>query len=68
LVPLCKFIEHLGLRRAGPHPTRQTLLTAMAAMREVDLGGVTVNYTPASHDGSRFVELVVVGKNGAIWR
>ena len=36
-------------------------------MREVDLGGVTVNYSPGNHDGSRFVELVVVGKNGALW-
>lgn len=56
-----------GLRRAGPNPSRQKLLAALEAMREVDLGGVTVNYSPGNHDGSRFVELVVVGKNGAIW-
>ena len=57
-----------GLRRAGPNPSRQKLVAALEAMHDTDLGGVTVNYSATSHDGSRFVELVVVGKNGLILR
>jgi branched-chain amino acid transport system substrate-binding protein len=57
-----------GLRRAGPNPTRQKLVAALEAMHELDLGGVNIGYSATDHDGSRFVELVVVGKNGAIWR
>ena len=57
-----------GLRRTGPNPTRQKLISALEAMREVDLGGVTVAYSPTDHEGSSFVELIVVGKNGVFWR
>lgn len=57
-----------GLKRAGPHPTRQSLVDAMASMHEVDLGGVVVNYGPGNRDGSHFVELTVIGKDGVFWR
>jgi branched-chain amino acid transport system substrate-binding protein len=55
-----------GLRRAGPNPTRQKLVSASETMHDFDLGGVKVSYSPTSHDGSKFVELIVVGKNGSI--
>jgi ABC-type branched-subunit amino acid transport system substrate-binding protein len=57
-----------GLRRAGPKLTRQKLIDALEGMRNVDLGGVTVSYSPKNHDGSKFVEMVVVGKDGSIQR
>lgn len=57
-----------GLRRAGPRPTREKLAAALETMRGFDLGGVTVNYSATSHEGSNLVELIVIGKNGAIWR
>ncbi|MFT5590208.1 MAG: branched-chain amino acid transport system substrate-binding protein [Bradyrhizobium sp.] len=57
-----------ALRRTGPHPTRHKLLAALESMHEADLGGVSVNYSSSNHEGSHFVELVVVGKNGVIWR
>jgi branched-chain amino acid transport system substrate-binding protein len=57
-----------GLRRAGPKLTRQKLIDALESMRNVDLGGVTVSYSPRNHDGSRFVEMIVVGKDGSIQR
>jgi branched-chain amino acid transport system substrate-binding protein len=57
-----------GLRRAGPKPTRQSLFDALAAMRDVDLGGVVVSYGPDDRDGSHFVELTIIGKNGVFWR
>lgn len=57
-----------AIRRAGPHPTRERIVAALDAMHGVDLGGITVNYSPTDHDGSNFVELTIVGRNGAIWR
>lgn len=57
-----------GLRRAGPQPTRQKLIAVFEQMREVDLGGVRVSYSPIDHEGSQFVELTIIGKNGVIWR
>jgi branched-chain amino acid transport system substrate-binding protein len=57
-----------GLRRAGPKLTRQKLVDALESMRNVDLGGVTVSYSPRNHDGSKFVEMIVVGKDGSIQR
>jgi branched-chain amino acid transport system substrate-binding protein len=57
-----------GLRRAGPKPTRETLIAALEKMHKFDLGGVEISYSPTDHDGSKFVELIVVGKNGSILR
>ena len=57
-----------GLRRAGPSINREKLMAAFHSMRNFDLGGVKVTYTPTTHEGSKFVELSVVGKNGAINR
>jgi branched-chain amino acid transport system substrate-binding protein len=57
-----------AIRRAGPHPTRQKVIEALDTMRDYDLGGITVSYSPTDHDGSSFVELTIVGKNGVIWR
>lgn len=57
-----------GLRRAGPNPTREKLIAAMEKMRDLDLGGIKISYSPSNHDGSKFVELVVVGINGSIQR
>ncbi|MFZ6765698.1 ABC transporter substrate-binding protein [Undibacterium sp. Di26W] len=57
-----------ALRRAGPAVTREKLLLALNGMRNFDLGGVKVSYTQNMHDGSKFVELTVIGKNGAIQR
>ena len=57
-----------ALRRAGPSVTREKLLAALNSMRNFDLGGVKVSYTQHMHDGSKFLELTVIGKNGAIQR
>ncbi|MFZ6768848.1 ABC transporter substrate-binding protein [Undibacterium sp. Di26W] len=57
-----------ALRRAGNRPDTQKLSQALENMRQVDLGGVQVSYSAKDHDGSHFVELTIVGKNGAILR
>jgi branched-chain amino acid transport system substrate-binding protein len=52
-----------GLRRAGPDLTREKFITAMESMKDVDVGGFLINFSPTSHSGSRFVELTVIGKD-----
>ena len=52
-----------GLRRTGADLTRERFVSAMEGMRDVDVGGFLVTFTPTSHSGSRFVELTVIGKD-----
>jgi len=60
------FVE--GLRRAGREPTREGFIAALETLREYDVGGFTVTYTPADHNGSRFVDLTVIGRDQKILR
>ncbi len=57
-----------ALRRAGRDLTREKLVTALETMNNLDLGGYRVTYGPDSRNGSRFVELTVIGSGGKILR
>lgn len=53
-----------GLERAGAEPTRSKLRTALAGIRNLDLGGLVIDYSgQAPYVGSRFVDMGVL--NGA---
>lgn len=60
------FVE--GLRRAGRKPTRDSLISGLESMREVNLGGFMINYRPNNHMGSIYTELTIVGKGGKFVR
>ncbi|NEX64047.1 ABC transporter substrate-binding protein [Noviherbaspirillum galbum] len=51
-----------GLRRAGSNPTRKSLIRGLESMRNVDMGGMTVDYGEARHFGSNYVELTILNK------
>jgi ABC-type branched-subunit amino acid transport system substrate-binding protein len=53
-----------AIRRTGKTLTRETLITTLENMRGYDLGGDTVTFSPTDHVGRRFVDLVMVGKDG----
>ncbi|MEO8119590.1 MAG: ABC transporter substrate-binding protein [Rhodoferax sp.] len=53
-----------GLRRAGKNLTRETLISGLESMREVNLGGFTVNYSVKDHQGSTFTDLTIIGRGG----
>lgn len=53
----------LALRAAGPKLTRAGLLKALQNF-QADLGGVRLRYTPGDHEGSHFVDLSIVARNG----
>ena len=38
----------------------------VGGISELDLGGYVVSFSPKSHDGSRFVDIGVVGKTSAL--
>ena len=53
-----------GLERAGADPTRSKSRTALAGIRNLDLGGLVIDYSgQAPYVGSRFVDMGVL--NGA---
>ena len=53
-----------GLKRAGKNSTRETLVSGLEAMSDVDFGGFTVNFSPSSHNASHFVDLTIIGRGG----
>lgn len=54
-----------GLKQAGSSVTRASLVTALETMGEKNFGGgVTVKYGPADHNGSSYVGLAIVNKEG----
>jgi len=52
-----------GLKRTGNDLTREKFINAMEQIRDYDVGGFTVSFSPSDHSGSRFVELTVIGKD-----
>lgn len=50
-----------ALSRAGRDLTRARLLAALEGMRRLDLGGFDLGFSRESHQGSRFVDLVIIG-------
>ncbi|HEX9195942.1 MAG TPA: ABC transporter substrate-binding protein [Azonexus sp.] len=54
-----------ALKRAGKDPSREKLLAALEGTN-TDLGGFRVAFSPTNRQGSRFVELTVVGPGGKI--
>jgi ABC-type branched-subunit amino acid transport system substrate-binding protein len=52
-----------GLRRTGVDLTRERFIAAMEQIRDFDVGGFVVTFTPTDHSGSKFVELTVIGKD-----
>jgi ABC-type branched-subunit amino acid transport system substrate-binding protein len=53
-----------GLRRAGRNLGREEFVAALETIGTFDLGGVQVRYSPSSHVGSTFVDLVIYNKSG----
>ncbi|MDB5727858.1 MAG: Extracellular ligand-binding receptor [Noviherbaspirillum sp.] len=60
------FVE--GLRRAGRDLTRERLVAALESMSEYDAGGFVVRFGPARHNGSNFVDLTMIARNGKFLR
>lgn len=53
-----------GIRRAGKTPTRASLVAALDGLRDFDLGGVNVSYSPLDHTGAEYVEMSIIDARG----
>src|SRR5882672_973430 len=53
-----------AIRRAGSNPTREGLMKALDGMQNFNVGGYVVDFSPANHNGSKFVELTAISKAG----
>jgi len=51
-----------ALKKAGPKPTRESVLAAMATLGRIDLNGFALNYANGSHHGSGWVELTMLSR------
>ena len=51
-----------AMRKAGPKLTREAFMRELDAMKDYDVGGYTVAFSPTNHNGSSFVELTVIGR------
>lgn len=57
-----------GLRRAGPHPTRDKLRKALESMNHFDVGGIEPGYSRSDHTGLDYADLAIVGSDGKFRR
>jgi ABC-type branched-subunit amino acid transport system substrate-binding protein len=57
-----------GLKRAGPHPSREKLRDALETLRRYDIGGLEVTFTAASHTGLDYTDLSIVSTDGKFQR
>ena len=57
-----------GLKRAGPKPTRQGLMTALNTMQKVDLGGMELSFSPNDHTGLVFTDMSIISEDGKFRR
>ena len=57
-----------GLRRAGKDPTREKFVSAMESMSNYELGGFAVRFSPENHNGSQYVDLSMIGREGKFIR
>jgi ABC-type branched-subunit amino acid transport system substrate-binding protein len=56
------------LRRSGSNPTPASILSAIEHMGSIDLGGYRVAFDSDNHNGSRFVEITMIGPDGKYLR
>lgn len=57
-----------GLRRAGPNPTPVALRNALEGIKDFDLGGLKLSYSPTNHTGLDFSDLSIIDANGRFRR
>ena len=55
-----------AIRRAGNNPTPEKLVAALEGMRNFDLGGYEISFSPKNHNGSNYVNTGVVALDGAL--
>jgi branched-chain amino acid transport system substrate-binding protein len=53
-----------GLKKTGKDLTRAKFIKAVESVTDLDLGGYFVSYSPSNHNGSTYVDITVINKDG----
>ena len=53
-----------ALKRTGKDLTRAKFIKAVEGISDLDLGGYFVGYSPTNHNGSRYVDITIINKDG----
>jgi ABC-type branched-subunit amino acid transport system substrate-binding protein len=53
-----------ALKRAGKDVTRAKFIKAVESIDAWDLGGYFVGYSPTNHNGSKYVDITIINKEG----
>ena len=53
-----------ALNRIPGRVTGQSVWAALDSTRDLDLGGVTISYPQGARDGSEYLDIVVLGRDG----
>jgi branched-chain amino acid transport system substrate-binding protein len=57
-----------ALRRAAPNISSDNLIRTIQGIRNFDLGGTQLNFSPTNHHGTNWVEITIVGPDGRFMR
>ncbi len=57
-----------ALQRAGAKPSRASLVQAMDGMKNVNLGGYPIDLAAGQHSSGKFVDLLMMGRDGKFTR
>ncbi len=57
-----------GLRRTGANPTRKKLRDVLESIRDYDIGGQYVGFSPNNHVGAHYVDITILNKEGKLLR
>jgi ABC-type branched-subunit amino acid transport system substrate-binding protein len=55
-----------GLRRSGGSNSREALIASLETMGKLDLGGIEVAFSPNNREGTTFVELLIIARDGRL--
>lgn len=54
-----------ALRRAGREPTREAFVSALENLRDLDLGGVQISFSPTNHNNMKpYIDVTIIRKDG----
>ena len=57
-----------ALKRAGRDPTPDRIRVALEGMKQVDLGGLELSFSPGDHTGLDYADLSIIGPDGRFRR
>ncbi|QTN22383.1 ABC transporter substrate-binding protein [Rhizobacter sp. AJA081-3] len=57
-----------GLKRAGANAGTDGLITGLESLRDLNLGGFFVDFSPTKHTGSKYVDLTILAADGRVRR